>query len=359
MQLKPADSCTHALLTVTSMGTRLTPLDRQPVHSSQLFRMQVTSAETNACSIVSYLGKKVRVLSALVSGSPIARMISDNLAARHMDLDAVIRDPGGPWGLRHQINIADAGAGARGPRVYNDRAGEAGRTLGPDDFDLDAIFARDGVQAVHLSGLFAAQSQSTGALCNAVARAAKANGSLVSFDLNYRASFWSGRDEELRSLFREIAAAADVLVGNEEDFQLALGLPGPGAGGSGLQAKTDAFRQMIERAGQAFPDVSVFATTLREVRSAGEHLWGAILSWGGEWLQVEPKPIGVHDRIGGGDGFVGGLLYGILSGWSPRDCLHFGWASGALAVTFDTDYAQPADEEQIWSIWQGDARVKR
>ena len=116
---------------------------------------------------------------------------------------------------------------------------------------------------------------------------------------------------------------------------------------------------MIERAAQAFPQVKVFATTLRQVISTNEHLWGAIMREGKDWHVAEPREIHVLDRIGGGDGFVGGLLYGILKGWEPERWIQFGWATGALATTMMTDYCEPADEEQVWSIWGGNARVKR
>ena len=116
---------------------------------------------------------------------------------------------------------------------------------------------------------------------------------------------------------------------------------------------------MIERVKRAYPNASVFATTLREVVSAQQHLCGAVMAAGDDWHVVEPREIGVMDRIGGGDGFVGGMLYAILKGWEPEKWIQFGWASGALATTLLTDYGQPADEEQVWSIWQGNARVKR
>jgi 2-dehydro-3-deoxygluconokinase len=243
--------------------------------------------------------------------------------------------------------------------VYNDRAGEVGRTLNVKDFDLDRIFGKEGVQIVHLSGLVGALSPETGAFCLALARAAKKHGTRISFDLNYRASFWKNREKELRSIFSEIASVSDILVGNEEDFQLCLGIEGPEAGGKGLAAKMVGFKGMIERVRVAYPNASVFATTLREVISAQQHLWGAVMLAGDEWHVVEPREIGVLDRIGGGDGFVGGMLYAILKGWAPQKWIEFGWASGAFATTVLTDYGQPADEEQIWSIWQGNARVKR
>jgi 2-dehydro-3-deoxygluconokinase len=268
-------------------------------------------------------------------------------------------EQGGPWGYRHQFNIADSGCGSRGPRVHNDRAGEVGRTLNVKDFDLERLFGREGVQIVHLSGLIGALSPETGTFCLELARAARKYGTRISFDLNYRASFWKGRQAELSQLFAEIASVSDILVGNEEDFQLCLGIEGPEAGGKGLAKKIDGFKGMIARVRQAYPNASVFATTLREVVSTNQHLWGALMAEGANWHVIEPREIGVMDRIGGGDGFVGGMLYAILRGWEPEKWAQFGWASGALATTLMTDYGQPADEEQVWSIWQGNARVKR
>jgi len=181
----------------------------------------------------------------------------------------------------------------------------------------------------------------------------------VSFDLNYRASFWAGREAELHENFAEIASVADILVGNEEDFQLCLGIEGPESGGKDLAAQIEGFKGLIKDAKAAYPNASVYATTLREVVNANTHLWGAVMGVGDDFQVVEPREIRVLDRIGGGDGFVGGMLYAILKGWAPEKWIQFGWATGALATTFLTDYGQPADEEQVWSIWEGNARVKR
>ncbi len=349
----------YALVVPTSMGVRICPPNGQPVASSDTFVMQATSAETNVASIASYLGMPVKVLTTFVKDSPVADFIKRNLRSRGMDFEGKEVEQGGPWGYRHQFNIADSGYGSRGPRVQNDRAGEVGRTLNIKDFDLDRIFGEEGVGILHLSGLVGALSHETSIFCLELARAAKKYGTLISFDLNYRASFWKGREEELRKIFTEIASVADILVGNEEDFQLCLGIKGPEAGGKDIAAKIDGFKGMIECVKREFPHASVFATTLRQVVNVNNHLWGAIMLTGDEWHVVEPRPITVLDRIGGGDGFVGGLLYAILKGWESEKWIQFGWASGALATTFLTDYAQPSDEEQIWSIWGGNARVKR
>lgn len=352
-------NCAWSLVVPTSMGVRISPPDGQPVEASAEFFMQATSAETNVASISSYLGLPVKVLTTFVKGSPIARFIKSNLRSRGMAFEGKEVPQGGPWGYRHQFNIADSGFGSRGPRVHNDRAGEVGRTLNIADFDLDRIFGQEGVAVLHLSGLIGALSPETGKFCLELARAAKKYGTLIAFDLNYRATFWKGREQELREIFTEIASVADILVGNEEDFQLSLGIQGPEAGGKGIAAKIEGFKGMITAVKAAFPNASVFATTLREVVSVNTHLWGAIMLNGDEWHVVEPREIHILDRIGGGDGFVGGLLYGILKGWDSEKWIQFGWATGALATTFITDYAQPADEEQVWSVWEGNARVKR
>ncbi len=359
MKIELRKDFSYSLIVPTSIGVRITPINGQPVHCSNTFIMQATSAETNVASISSYLGLPVKVLTTFVKGSPIAQFIKNDLASRHMAYEGKEVPQGGPWGYRHQFNIADSGYGTRGPRVHNDRAGEVGRTLNVKDFDLERIFGNEGAQILHLSGLIAALSPETGLFCLELARAAKKYGTRISFDLNYRASFWKDREKELHNIFREIASVSDILVGNEEDFQLCLGIEGPEAGGKDLTSKIDSFQAMIGRVKKAFPDSVVFATTLRQVISTNSHMWGAIMLEGESWHVVEPRQITVLDRIGGGDGFVGGMLYAILKGWEPEKWIQFGWASGALATTLLMDYAQPADEEQVWSIWEGNARVKR
>ncbi len=349
----------YAIIAPTSMGVRITPTDRQPVATSNLFRMQATSAESNVLSIAAGLKKPVKVLTTFVEGSPVAQFIKGDLRRRGIDFEGRDLPQGGPWGYRHQFNIADSGYGLRAPRVTNDRAGEVGRTLRTSDFDLERIFGEEGCEILHLSGLICALSPETGKFCLQLARTAKKYGTKISFDLNYRASFWQGREGELSAIFAEIAGAADILVGNEEDFQLCLGIEGPEAGGRDIAAKIDSFKGMVGNVKKSYPNATMFATTLRQVVSANEHLWGAILLSGGAWTVIEPRPIPVLDRIGGGDGFVGGLLYGVLNGWEPEKCAQFGWAAGAFVATLPDDFGLPADEKQIWDIWAGNARVQR
>ena len=359
MNITVKKNAKYALACVTSMGVRITPADRMAVHNSNQFLLQATSAETNVLNVASSLGKPCLAMTRFVEGSPIAAFIKAQLHARGISFEGPDVPQGGPWGYRHQFNIADSGFGLRAPRVWNDRAGEVGRTIRPEDFDLERIFAAEGVGILHLSGLIAAMSPETTATCLRLAEAAKDSGTLVSFDLNYRATFWKGREEELRAAFRRIASLADILIGNEEDFQLCLGFSGPEAGGKDLNAKIESFKAMIAQVRREYPGARACATTLRQVISANEHLWGAILCADGEWSVEEPREIPVLDRIGGGDGFSGGLLYGVLQGWESEKWLQFGWACGVLAASSLNDYAEPADEKQVWDVYKGNARVQR
>ena len=349
----------YAIACLSSMGLRITPENRMAVQNSNRFLLQATSAETNVLNVTSSLGPECLVLTRFVEGSPMAAYIKAQLRARNIDFMGPDVPQGGPWGYRHQFNIADSGFGLRAPRVWNDRAGEIGRTLDAKDYDANEIFGRQGVGLFHLSGLIAAMSPETTKACLALAKAARKHGTPVSFDLNYRATFWKGRETELAKAFHQIASVADILVGNEEDFQLCLGFKGPEAGGKDLNAKIDSFKEMIGKVAKKYRNAKFFATTLRQVVSANHHLWGAILRAGDTWYVEEPRDIDVLDRIGGGDGFTGGLLYGIYRGWEPEKCLQFGWASGVLAASSLNDYAEPADEKQVWDIYKGNARVQR
>jgi len=359
MKLEMRKKCKYGVAVPTSMGVRISPPDGAPVHTSNTFHMQATSAESNAVNISASLGIKGLALTNFVEDSPISYFIKSELRRRNIDYIGPDVPQEGPWGYRHQFNIADSGFGTRGPRVHNDRAGEVGRVLNAKDFDFEKIFGEDGVQVLHLSGLIGAISKDTTRFCIDAARAASRHGTRISFDLNHRASFWKGREDELRESFTEMVSLTDILIGNEEDYQLCLGIEGPQDGGRDLTTQISDFKNMIGNIKKAFPNACIFGNTLREVISVNEHMWGAITLFGDTWTVVEPRPIRIFDRLGGGDGFSGGLLYGIMTGMDPDKATAFGWASGALATTVIEDYATPCDEEMVWSIFKGNARIKR
>lgn len=353
------DLCTNAhydLLTLSSMGIRITPVNRQPLHTSTLFELQATSAETNVLSIPAALGLKTKVLTKFIKDCPISNLIKADLRRRNIQYEGIEVEQEGPWGYRHQFNIADGGFGVRGPMVWNDRAGEVGQTLSVNELDIHRLFVSEGCKILHLSGLIASVSEVAGECCRNIIKFAKDNGVKISFDINYRNSFWKGRQHDLHSLFSEIAEQTDILIGNEEDFQLSLGIEGPEITNS---LDINSYKEMITRAKRKYPSVRVFVITLRKVNNANSHDWGALLWMDNQWYVKSPCEIPVLDRIGSGDGFVGGLLYGILKSWEPEKWLQFGWSTGALVTTMTTDYASPLNEDQIWDIFKGNARVIR
>ena len=359
MNQKLKENCKYGIAVPTSMGVRITPSAGAPVHTSNSYYMQATSAESNAVNVSSSLGIKGLVLTNFVKDSPISYFIKGELRRRNIDYIGPDIPQGSPWGYRHQFNIADSGFGSRGPRVHNDRAGEVGQILNSKDFDFEKIFGQDGVQILHLSGLVGAISPETTRFCLDTIRAAKKHNTLISFDMNHRASFWKGREQELLSDFKEMAYMTDILIGNEEDFQLCLGIEGPKISGSDITSQIEGFKEMVSRIKSSYPNASVYGNTLRQVISVGEHMWGAITLFGDKWTVIKPRPIQILDRIGGGDGFSGGLLYGILTGMEPEKATQFAWATGALATTVLEDYATPVDEDMVWSVYEGNARVKR
>jgi 2-dehydro-3-deoxygluconokinase len=254
---------------------------------------------------------------------------------------------------------SDRGHGVRAPVVFYNRSNEAGALLKPGDFDWAKIFA-GGVRWFHSGGIFAALSETTSELIIEAMRAAKEAGAVNSFDLNYRAKLWAsvGGPERARQVLRRIVGNVDALIGNEEDLQKGLGIPGPDvASRSKLDPET--FFQMIDRVVEAFPNIKLVATTLRDVHSTNRHDWAAVL-----WLQgqryVSPTcHLDVLDRIGGGDGFASGVIYGLINGQPVEEALRLGWAHGALLTTFHGDVTM-ATLEEVEAVAHGaSARVQR
>jgi len=254
---------------------------------------------------------------------------------------------------------SDRGQGLRAPVVFYNRSNEAAAQLKPGDFDWSAVFA-GGVRWFHSGGIFAALSETTGELIVEGMQAARAAGAVVSFDLNYRAKLWNiwGGHERALSVVGRIVENADVLVGNEEDLQMGLGIPGPEVA---ARSKLDpsAFLGMIDRVLNKYPRVKVVATTLRDVHSTNRHSWGAVAWVDGKTFVSPTCELDVHDRVGGGDGFASGFFYGLLSGDPEEEALKLGWAHGALLTTFPGDTTM-ATVEQVRALAKGgSARIQR
>jgi len=254
---------------------------------------------------------------------------------------------------------SDRGQGVRAPVVFYNRCNEASALLKPGDFDWGAIFA-GGVRWFHSGGIFAALSETTGELIIDAMQAAKSAGAIVSFDLNYRAKLWNiwGGQEKAVSTLACIVENVDVLVGNEEDLQMGLGLQGPE---TSVKSKLDpaAFLGMIDVVVKKFPQIKVVATTLREVHSTNRHSWSAV-AWINEQSFVAPTcELDVHDRVGGGDGFASGLFYGLLTGEPEQEAVNLGWAHGALLTTFPGDTTMATVEQVRAFAKGGSARIQR
>jgi 2-dehydro-3-deoxygluconokinase len=254
---------------------------------------------------------------------------------------------------------SDRSYGIRGPVVFYNRCNEAAARLKPGDFDWNAIF-KPGVRWFHSGGIFAALSETTAELIVEAMEVARANGAVVSFDLNYREKLWnaSGGAGRAASVLGRIVGHVDVLVGNEEDLQKGLGIPGPEvAAESKLDPTT--FFGMIDRVVERYPRIRVVATTMREVHSTNRHTWGAVAWMNGQTYVPPTCDLDVYDRVGGGDGFAAGLFYGMLANESPEESVKLGWAHGALVTTFPGDTSMATLEQVRAFARGGSARIQR
>jgi 2-dehydro-3-deoxygluconokinase len=254
---------------------------------------------------------------------------------------------------------SDRGLGVRAPVVFYNRANEAGAMLKPGDFDWNAMFGA-GVRWFHSGGIFAALSETTGELIVEAMKAAKAHGVVTSFDLNYRAKLWNlwGGPEKAQSVIARIVENVDVLVGNEEDLQLGLGIPGPEVH-SKSKLDPSTFFGMIDNVIAKYPKVKIVATTLREVHSTNHHGWSAVAWVDGKTYTAPMTELNVHDRVGGGDGFAAGFIYGLLSGEEPQHAVNLGWAHGALLTTFPGDTTMCSVDDVCAFAKGGSARIQR
>jgi 2-dehydro-3-deoxygluconokinase len=350
-----------AELDLLSLGALVHRLDTGiiPFRKATECKIHVSGGEFNvAANLSDCFGMKTAVASAL-SDYPIGDLIAERVRAmgvkpyyKHFKHD-------GATGPNMATVYSDRGYGVRAPVVFYNRANEAAAQLKPSDFDWDAIFA-GGVRWVHSGGIFAALSPTTAALAAEMMKAAKAAGAVTSFDLNFREKLWSiwgGVDQAVEVIGR-IVENVDVLVGNEEDLQKGLGIPGPEVA---AKSKLDpsVFFGMIDKVVKKHPKVKVVATTLREVHSTNRHSWSAV-AWIDGQTYVAPKAeLEVVDRVGGGDGFAAGFIYGLLTGEEPEEAVKLGWAHGALLTTFPGDTTMATVDQVRAFASGGSARIQR
>ena len=351
----------NADLDFLSLGALVHRLDPGiiPFRKATECQIHVSGGEFNvAANLSDCFGLKTAVASAM-SDYPIGDLIAERVRAmgvksfyRHFKHDGVT-------GPNMAAVYSDRGFGVRAPVVFYNRANEAAAQLKPGDFDWKAIFA-GGVRWVHSGGIFAALSPTTAPLAAEMMKEAKAAGAITSFDLNFREKLWkiSGGNERAVEIIGSIVKNVDVLVGNEEDLQKGLGIPGPEVA---AKSKLDpsVFFGMIENVVKKHPHVKAVATTLREVHSTSHHSWSAVAWVNGKTYAAPTAELDVLDRVGGGDGFAAGFIYGLINGESPEDAIKLGWAHGALLTTFPGDTTMATLEQVRAFAKGGSARIQR
>ncbi len=331
------DDCELDLLSLGSLVHRLDP-GVVPFRKARSVDIHVSGGEYNVASGLSdCFGLKTGIASAMVDYG-IGELVETRV--REMGVKSFFKrfEHNGVNGPNIATVYSERGYGARPPVVFYNRANEAGAMLRAGDFDWNDIFGQRGVRWFHSGGIYAALSETTSGLIIEAMKAAREHGTITSFDLNYRPKLWApiGGLEAARKTFREIVEHVDVLLGNEEDLQLGLGITGQDVEKSS-KLDSSAFFGMIEQVEAEFPNVQAVATTLREVETSNRHQWGAVLWCQGEKVVSPVRELGVIDRIGGGDGFATGLIFGFLDGRSLDETLRLGWAHGALLTTFPGD----------------------
>ncbi len=348
-------------LDFVSLGALVHRLDPGiiPFRKANEFQVHVSGGEFNvAANLSDCFGLATGVVTAMVD-YPIGDLVAERVKAMGVKPFYKRFPHDGVTGPNIATVYSDRGQGVRAPVVFYNRANEAGARLRPGDFDWNAIFG-PGVRWFHSGGIFAALSETTAELIVEGMQAAKAAGAVVSFDLNYREKLWnfSGGSERAREVIGRIARHVDVLVGNEEDLQKGLGIPGPEVAG---KSKLDpsSFLAMIDRVVDAHPQIKIVATTLREVHSSNRHHWSAVAWIDGSTYTAPTTELEVLDRVGGGDGFASGFFYGLLTGEPPEEAVKLGWAHGALITTFPGDTTM-ATLEQVRALAKGgSARIQR
>jgi 2-dehydro-3-deoxygluconokinase len=351
----------QAALDLVSLGALVHRLDPGiiPFRKAGECKIHVSGGEYNvAANLADCFRMNTAIVTAMVD-YPIGDLIAERVRAMGVKPFYKRFAHNGVNGPNMATVYSDRGMGVRGPVVFYNRANEAAALLKPGDFDWAAIFA-GGVRWFHSGGIFASLSPTTAELIIEGMKAAKAAGAVVSFDLNYRAKLWGvwGGEQRAAEVIGRIVENVDVLVGNEEDLQKGLGIPGPEVEAAS-KLDPSAFPAMIDNVVRKHPQVKVVATTLREVLSTNRHRWSAVAWINGQTYVAPTCELDVYDRVGGGDGFASGLFFGILTGEPPEEAVKLGWAHGALLTTFPGDTTMATLEQVRAFAKGGSARIQR
>jgi len=351
----------EAALDFVSLGALVHRLDPGiiPFRKASQCSIHVSGGEFNVAANLSDCFRMNTGIVTAMSEYPIGELIAERVRAMGVKPFYKKFKHNGVNGPNMATVYSDRGLGARAPVVFYNRCNEAASYLKPGDFDWNAIFA-GGVKWFHSGGIFASLSETTGQLIIEAMKAAKDSGAITSFDLNFRAKLWNlwGGEEKAAEVLDGIVKHVDVLVGNEEDLQKGLGIKGPDVHAKSKLDPT-VFFGMIDNVIKKYPQIKAVATTLREVHSTNRHSWSAVAWINGKTYTAPTCELDVLDRVGGGDGFAAGFIYGLLNGESPEEAVKLGWAHGALVTTFPGDTTMASVEEVRAFAQGGSARIQR
>lgn len=363
LSLRPARECHFDLVSLGEVMLRLDPGD-QRIHTARLFRAWEGGGEYNvARGLRRCFGLRTAVVTAFVD-NPVGRLLEDLLLQGGVDISHVrwMPDDGVGRTARNGLNFTERGFGVRAAVGCSDRGHTAASQMKPGEVDWDALFGREGARWFHTGGIFAALSETTPAVAKEAMAAARRHGAVISYDLNYRPSLWKaiGGQRRAREINRELAPLVDVMLGNEEDFTAALGFEVEGVDENLSALDVRSFQHMMERVLAEFPGFRAVATTLRNARTASINDWGAVLHTSGRLYESRRyEGLEIHDRVGGGDSFASGLIYGFLAGKDPQWAVDCGAAHGALAMTTPGDTTM-ATLREVERVMRGaSARVTR
>jgi 2-dehydro-3-deoxygluconokinase len=363
LNIKPGGSCRYDLVALGEIMLRLDPGEGR-VRTAREFKVWEGGGEYNvARGLRRCFGLWTAVCTAFADND-IGRLLEDFILQGGVATEFIKWVPYDGVGrtVRNGLNFTERGFGVRGAVGIPDRGHSAASQLKPGDFDWDHIFGELGARWLHTGGIFAALSDTTPKLVIEAVQAARKHGVIVSYDLNYRPSLWKsiGGRQRAQEVNREIAQYVDVMIGNEEDFTACLGFAVEGADEHLSRIDVTAFQKMIRQAVQAYPNFKVAATTLRAVKSATRNDWGAICWAGGQFYQAPNRQdLEVLDRVGGGDSFASGLIYGLIQFDDPQQAVEYGAAHGALAMTTPGDTSMASLKEVEALVKGGSARVQR
>ncbi len=364
LELRPADQCRYDAVALGEVMLRLDPGPGR-IRTARSFDVWEGGGEYNVVrGLRRCFGLRTAVVTALVDNA-VGRLAEDFILTGGVDTSLIRWVPfdGVGAAARNGLNFTERGFGVRGAVGVSDRGHTAVSQLKPGDVDFDDLFGRQGVRWFHTGGIFAALSDSTADVVLDAVAAAKRHGTIVSYDLNYRPSLWKsiGGKERAQEVNKEIAKGIDVMIGNEEDFTASLGFEIEGADENLTDLEVDHFADMIARAVETYPNFQVVGTTMRGVKSATVNGWGAI-AWSRETgvVQATHRPgMEIFDRVGGGDSFASGLVYGLMTGESLQMAVDLGAAHGALAMTTPGDTTMATRDEVYKLATGGGARVDR